>query len=138
AGERIKFSTTRRDTICGATFMVLAPEHPLVAKITTADRRTEVDAYVTRARNMAEIERTSTERKRTGVETGAFARNEFTGERIPIWVGDYVLSTYGTGAIMAVPAHDERDFDLAYRHRLEIREATSPSVAGHPSYPAPV
>ena len=137
AGERIKFFTTRPDTIYGATFMVLAPEHPLVAKITTVDHRGAVDTYVTRARNMAEIERTSTERKRTGVETGAFARNEFTGERIPIWVGDYVLSTYGTGAIMAVPAHDERDFDFANRHRLEIREVISPDGAEQPSMSAP-
>jgi len=136
-GERIKFFTTRPDTIYGATFMVLAPEHPLVAKITTADRRTEVDAYVARARNMAEIERTSAEREKTGVETGAFARNEFSGERIPIWVADYVLSTYGTGAIMAVPAHDERDFEFAKRYRLEIREVISPDGAerGSPSAP---
>ncbi len=137
AGERIKFFTTRPDTIYGATFMVLAPEHPLVAKITTADRRTELDAYVARARNMAEIERTSAEREKTGVETGAFARNEFSGERIPIWVADYVLSTYGTGAIMAVPAHDERDFEFAKRYRLEIREVISPDGAdrGSPSAP---
>src|SRR2546427_5782207 len=121
---------TRPDTIYGATFMVLAPEHPLVAKITTADRRTEVDAYVARARNMAEIERTSAEREKTGVETGAFARSEFSGERIPIWVADYVLSTYGTAAIMAVPAHDERDFDFAKRYRLEIRAVISPDGGG--------
>jgi leucyl-tRNA synthetase len=86
---------------------------------------------------MAEIERTSAERKRTGVATGAFARNELTGERIPIWVADYVLSTYGTGAIMAVPAHDERDFDFANRHGLEIREVVSPDGAEHPKLTAP-
>jgi leucyl-tRNA synthetase len=137
AGERIKFFTTRPDTIYGATFMVLAPEHPLVAKITTADRRAAVEAYVARARTMAEIERTSAARKRTGVETGAFARNEFTGERIPIWVADYVLSTYGTGAIMAVPAHDERDFDFAKRHHLEIREVISPDGAERESLTEP-
>src|SRR2546421_12688963 len=119
SGARIKFFTTRPDTIYGATFMVLAPEHPLVAKITTADRRMEVDAYVARARNMAEIERTSAEREKTGVDTGAFARNEMSGDRIPIWVADYVLSTYGTGAILAVPAHDERDFEVAKRYRLQ-------------------
>jgi len=135
--ERIKFFTTRPDTIYGATFMVLAPEHPLVAKITTVHHRAAVDAYVARARNMAEIERTSTERTRTGIETGAFARNEFTQERIPIWVADYVLSTYGTGAIMAVPAHDERDFDFAKRHRLDIREVISADGAEHRSMTAP-
>jgi leucyl-tRNA synthetase len=136
-GDRIKFFTTRPDTIYGATFMVLAPEHPLVAKITTTDHRAAVEEYVARARNMAEIERISSERKRTGVETGAFARNEFSGERIPIWVADYVLLTYGTGAIMAVPAHDDRDFDFAKRHRLEIREVVTPSGAEQGSLTAP-
>ena len=125
-GEKIRFFTTRPDTIHGATFMVLAPEHPLVAKVTTPAQRREVDEYVARARLMAEIERTSTERIKKGVSTGAFAENAFTGERIPIWVADYVLSTYGTGAIMAVPAHDERDFEFAKRYGLEIREVISP------------
>ncbi|HEV8535721.1 MAG TPA: leucine--tRNA ligase [Candidatus Limnocylindria bacterium] len=129
--ERIRFFTTRPDTIYGATFMVLAPEHPLVSKITAPARRKEVDDHVARARNMAEIERTSAERERTGVDTGAFARNEFTGERVPIWVADYVLATYGTGAIMAVPAHDDRDFDFAKRHGLEIREVISPDGKEH-------
>ncbi len=137
ADDRIKFFTTRPDTIYGATFMVLAPEHPVVAKITTPDRRAAVEEYVARARNMADIERTSAERKRTGVETGAFALNEFSGERIPIWVADYVLSTYGTGAIMAVPAHDDRDFDFAHRHRLEVREVVSPGGPERESLTAP-
>ncbi len=125
AGEQIRFFTTRPDTIYGATFMVLAPEHPLVAKIIAPDKRAEVERYVESARNMAEIERTSTEREKTGVDTGAFARNVFTGERIPIWVADYVLATYGTGAIMAVPAHDERDFAFAKKYGLGIREVVS-------------
>jgi leucyl-tRNA synthetase len=131
AGDEIRFFTTRPDTIYGATFMVLAPEHPLVAKITAPARRAEVERYVERARNMAEIERTSTEREKTGVDTGAFARNVFTGERIPIWVADYVLATYGTGAIMAVPGHDERDFAFAKKYGLEIREVISPDGKEH-------
>ena len=130
-GEEIRFFTTRPDTIYGATFMVLAPEHPLVAKITASAKRAQVDRYVETARNMAEIERTSTEREKTGVDTGAFAGNVFTGERIPIWVADYVLATYGTGAIMAVPGHDERDFSFAKKYRLEIREVISPDGKEH-------
>jgi leucyl-tRNA synthetase len=137
AGEEIRFFTTRPDTIYGATFMVLAPEHPLVAKITTPAKRAEVERYVESARNMAEIERTSTEREKTGVDTGAFARNVFTGERIPIWVADYVLATYGTGAIMAVPGHDERDFAFAKKYRFEIREVISPDGKEHDRLDAP-
>ncbi|HEV8470686.1 MAG TPA: leucine--tRNA ligase [Candidatus Limnocylindria bacterium] len=131
AGETIRFFTTRPDTIYGATFMVLAPEHPLVAKVTASTRRSEVEAYVARARLMEEIERTSTERAKTGVDTGAFALNAFTGDKVPIWVADYVLATYGTGAIMAVPAHDERDFDFAKRYKLPIREVISPDGREH-------
>src|SRR5438445_4937183 len=124
-GEEIRFFTTRPDTIYGATFVVLAPEHPLMAKITAPARRADVERYVERARNMTEIERTAAEREKTGVDTGAFARNVFTGERVPVWVADYVLATYGTGAIMAVPAHDERDFAFAQKYGLEIREVIS-------------
>jgi len=137
AGEEIRFFTTRPDTIYGATFMVLAPEHPLVAKITAPARRSEVERYVASARNMAEIERTSTAREKTGVDTGAFARNVFTGERIPVWVADYVLATYGTGAIMAVPAHDERDFAFARKYGLDIREVIKPEGAAHDHLDAP-
>src|SRR5213593_3953364 len=135
-GDEIRFFTTRPDTIYGATFMVLAPEHPLVAKITVAARRAEVERYVARARNMAEIERTAAEREKTGVDTGVFARNVFSGEPVPIWVADYVLQTYGTGAIMAVPAHDERDFDFAKRYGLEIREVISTDGTAHPGIAA--
>ena len=136
-GEEIRFFTTRPDTIYGATFMVLAPEHPLVAKIATPKRRAEVERYVQHARNMADIERAAAEREKTGVDTGAFARNVFTGERIPIWIADYVLATYGSGAIMAVPGHDERDFAFAKKHRLEIREVVSPDGAEHSALEAP-
>ncbi|HKC91484.1 MAG TPA: leucine--tRNA ligase, partial [Candidatus Limnocylindria bacterium] len=136
-GEEIRFFTTRPDTIYGATFMVLAPEHPLVEKIAAPKHRAEVERYVQHARNMSEIERASAEREKTGVDTGAFARNVFTGERIPIWVADYVLATYGTGAIMAVPGHDERDFAFAKKHGLEIREVISPDGAEHAALDAP-
>src|SRR5438876_4612263 len=136
-GEEIRFFTTRPDTIYGATLVVLAPEHPLVAKITAPARRADVERYVERARNMTEIERTAAEREKTGVDTGAFARNVFTGERVPVWVADYVLATYGTGAIMAVPAHDERDFAFAKKYGLEIREVISPDGKEHARLDAP-
>jgi len=128
-GEEIRFFTTRPDTIFGATFMVLAPEHRLVGVVTMPDRKAEVDAYVAKARQASEIERTAEGAEKTGVFTGAYARNVFTGERVPIWIADYVLVTYGTGAIMAVPAHDERDLAFAKRYALEIREVIRPDAA---------
>ncbi|MDE3193573.1 MAG: leucine--tRNA ligase [Chloroflexota bacterium] len=131
AGEEIRFFTTRPDTIYGATFMVLAPEHRLVGVVTTPDRKAEVDAYVEKARNAPEIERTAEGAEKTGVFTGAYARNVFTGERIPIWIADYVLVTYGSGAIMAVPAHDDRDFAFAKKYGLEIREVISRDGTEH-------
>jgi leucyl-tRNA synthetase len=120
-GDRLRVFTTRPDTLYGATFMVLAPEHALVPKLTHPDRRAEVDAYVTAAGRETEIERMSTEREKTGVFTGSYATNPVNGERIPIWIADYVLAGYGTGAIMAVPAHDERDFEFAQKFGLPIR-----------------
>ncbi|MBI2824996.1 MAG: leucine--tRNA ligase [Planctomycetia bacterium] len=131
AGSEARFFTTRPDTIFGATFMVVAPEHPLVAKITTPDRKVEVDAYVAKARQATEIERTTEGADKTGVFTGAYARNVLSGERIPIWIADYVLATYGTGAIMAVPAHDDRDFAFAKKYGLEIREVISSDGKEH-------
>jgi len=119
--EMIRIYTTRPDTLFGATFMVLAPEHALVEKVTTEKHRARVREYVEQARKETEIERLSTERDKTGVATGGFAINPMNGEKIPIWVADYVLVTYGTGAIMAVPAHDERDFEFAGRYDLPIR-----------------
>ena len=124
--EKIRIYTTRPDTLFGATFMVLAPEHPLVEKVTTDDHRARVREYVEKARKETEIERLSTEREKTGVATGGFAVNPMNGEEIPIWVADYVLVTYGTGAIMAVPAHDERDFEFAIRYNLPVREVIAP------------
>jgi leucyl-tRNA synthetase len=124
-GDEIRVFTTRPDTLFGATFMVLAPEHPLVAKLTAPERRAEVEAYVERARAETEIERLSTEREKTGVPIGANAINPVNGERIPIFVADYVLAGYGTGAIMAVPAHDERDFEFALRFGLPVRRVVA-------------
>ncbi|MBX6342516.1 MAG: leucine--tRNA ligase, partial [Thermomicrobiaceae bacterium] len=119
-GEDIEIFTTRPDTLWGATFMVLAPEHPLVERLTTPDRRAEVEAYVERARRETEIERTAADKEKTGVFIGAYAINPVNGARVPIWIADYVLMGYGTGAIMAVPAHDERDFEFARKYDLPI------------------
>ena len=120
AGDPIRVFTTRPDTLWGATFMVLAPEHPLVAKLTTESQRDAVAAYQRDAASESEIDRLSTEREKTGVFTGGYAINPVNGERVPIWIADYVLMTYGTGAIMAVPAHDERDFQFALKFGLPI------------------
>jgi leucyl-tRNA synthetase len=126
-GEEIRVFTTRPDTLFGATFMVLAPEHPLVDALTAPAKRKEVTAYVERARVATEIERLATDREKTGVAIGADAINPVNGEQIPIFIADYVLATYGTGAIMAVPAHDERDFDFAQRFGLPVRQVVAAS-----------
>jgi leucyl-tRNA synthetase len=120
-GYELRVFTTRPDTLYGATFMVMSPEHALVPKLTKPDRKAEVDAYAAAASRETEIERMSTEREKTGVFTGSYATNPVNGERIPIWIADYVLAGYGTGAIMAVPAHDERDFEFARKFQLPIR-----------------
>ncbi|MBP5709606.1 MAG: leucine--tRNA ligase [Bacteroidales bacterium] len=120
--ETLDIFTTRPDTIFGVSFMVLCPEHALIEKITTADRKTEVENYVTWARNRSETERQADVKKVSGVFTGAYAVNPFTGERVPIWVAEYVLAGYGTGGIMAVPAHDSRDYAFAKHFQLPIRE----------------
>jgi leucyl-tRNA synthetase len=120
-GDTLRVFTTRPDTLYGATFMVLSPEHALVPRLTTPDRKAEVEAYAEAAGRETEIERMSTDRPKTGVFTGSYAINPVNGERIPIWIADYVLAGYGTGAIMAVPAHDERDFDFAKKFGLPIR-----------------
>lgn len=112
--------TTRCDTLFGATYCVLAPEHELVDKITTSEQKEAVDNYKEQASKQSEIERTSTTKEKTGVFTGSYAINPVNGKKIPIWISDYVLSTYGTGAIMAVPAHDERDYSFAKKFDLEI------------------
>jgi leucyl-tRNA synthetase len=125
--ESMRIYTTRPDTLFGVTFMVLAPEHPLVEKLTVQSRRDVVRQVVEASRREREIDRMSSEVKRLGAPTGAFAVNPLNGEKVPIWVGDYVLITYGTGAIMAVPGHDQRDFDFARQFGLPIREVIAPS-----------
>jgi leucyl-tRNA synthetase len=120
--ETIEVFTTRPDTLFGATFMVLAPEHPLVDSLTTDERRAEVSAYRDAAAAVDLVERRKTDDKtKTGVFTGGFAINPATGLEIPVWIADYVLMEYGTGAIMAVPAHDQRDFEFARQYGLDIR-----------------
>jgi leucyl-tRNA synthetase len=119
--DEIVVFTTRPDTLFGATYMVLAPEHPLVERITTTDRRAEVEAYRERTKKQDLVSRkVTTDREKTGVFTGGYAVNPATGADIPIWIADYVLMEYGTGAIMAVPAHDERDFEFATKFGLPI------------------
>ncbi|HXK33738.1 MAG TPA: leucine--tRNA ligase, partial [Dehalococcoidia bacterium] len=118
--REVRVFTTRPDTVYGVTFFVLAPEHPLVEKITTPEQRPEVEAYVAQARRESEIERMSTDREKTGVFTGAYVINLFNGERVPVWIADYVLATYGTGAVMGVPGHDQRDFEFARKYGLPV------------------
>jgi leucyl-tRNA synthetase len=118
--ESITVFTTRPDTIFGATYMVLAPEHPLVDKITHPDQKKSVEDYIVETAKISEIDRTSTVREKTGVFTGSYAVNPLNDKKVPIWIADYVLVTYGTGAIMAVPGHDERDFEFANKFGLNI------------------
>jgi leucyl-tRNA synthetase len=129
--KTIEVFTTRPDTIFGATYMVLAPEHELIQEITTEEQRPEVNQYQAEARKKTELERLHLDKKKTGVWTGAYALHPITRERLPIWISDYVLSTYGTGAIMAVPAHDERDFAFAQNFKLPIVQviSTEPGIS---------
>lgn len=126
-GERIPVFTTRADTLFGVTYVVLAPEHPLVEKITTPERQKEVNDYIEHSRRLSEIERLSTVKEKTGAFTGSFAVNPINGERIPTWIADYVLYSYGTGAVMAVPGHDQRDWEFASKFGLEIRKVIEPA-----------
>jgi len=142
-GQRITVFTTRPDTLFGATYVVLAPEHPLVDALTTAECRADVNAYRRATAAIDVVTRRVGEKEKTGVFTGAYARNPATGASIPIWIADYVLMEYGTGAIMAVPGHDERDFDFATKFRLPIvrviagpgQDAGTPLAAAEPDVP---
>ena len=129
-GSRIKVFTTRPDTIFGATYLVLAPEHELVQKLRSQITNwSEVEKYILEVKNKTDIERTATDKTKTGVELkGIKVINPATKEEIPVWIADYVLATYGTGAIMAVPAHDERDFEFAKKYNLEIRNVVIPVI----------
>ncbi len=133
--EEIPVFTTRPDTIYGVTFFVLAPEHPWVEKLTTPEHREEVTAYVEQARRMTEIERMSADKEKSGVFTGGYVTNPVNGEQIPVWIADYVLMGYGAGAIMGVPAHDQRDFAFARKFDLPIIEVIR-AEGEEPSDPA--
>lgn len=126
AGDPIEIFTTRPDTLWGATFMVMSPEHPLVERITTAEHAQAVSEYKAQAAKQTDIQREAKDKEKTGVFTGGYAINPVNDERIPIWVADYVLMTYGTGAIMAVPAHDERDFEFARKFGLKVIPVIQP------------
>lgn len=123
---KMRVFTTRVDTVFGMSFAVIAPEHPLVGEITTAERRAEVESYVRASRRVPEIDRLSTERERTGCFTGAYAVNPVNGQDVPVFIADYVLLSYGTGAIMAVPAHDTRDYDFAKNYNLPAPVVIAP------------
>ncbi len=129
AGCAVTVYTTRPDTLFGATYMVLSPEHPLVDKLTTADQRAAVEAYRVEASHKSELDRTDNSNEKTGAFTGSYAIDPVNGVRIPIWIADYVLTSYGTGAIMAVPAHDTRDFDFAVKFGLPIKCIIQPDPA---------
>lgn len=124
--EDIKVFTTRPDTLMGVTYMVLAPEHELVEKLTTEENSKAVKEYKKKSASMTEIERLSTENEKTGVFLGSYALHPITGERVPIWISDYVLVTYGTGAVMAVPAHDTRDYEFAQKFDLPVKQVIKP------------
>lgn len=121
-GDKITVFTTRPDTLFGVTYVVLAPEHPLVEKLTKPEFKTDVQAYIDKVKYETEIERLSTVKEKTGVPLGSYAINPINGEKVPIWIADYVLVTYGTGAVMAVPGHDERDFEFAKKFNLPIKK----------------
>src|SRR5512138_1579181 len=123
----IKVFTTRVDTIYGCTYVVLAPEHPLVERVTVAERRAEVRAFVERMKKTDAAERTGENAPKEGVFTGAYAVNPYDGEQVPVWIANFVLAEYGTGAVMSVPAHDQRDFEFARKYRLPIRVVIQPA-----------
>src|SRR5699024_8259711 len=124
-GEQFTAFTTRPDTLFGATYAVFAPEHPLVDKITTAEQRNTVQAYLKEIETKSELERTDLAKEKTGAFTGAYAMNPANNEKMPIWIADYVLMGYGSGAIMAVPAHDERDYEFEEKFELTIKEVVA-------------
>ena len=140
--KEIVVYTTRPDTIYGVSFLVLAPENPLVEKLTTPDHKVEIDAYIEKTRKQTEIDRLSTEKVQDGAFTGSYVINRLTGERVPVWVADYVLNSYGTGAVMGVAAHDERDWAFATRYGLPIRtvityDGYDPNVKQTECHPEP-
>ncbi len=126
AGDELEVFTTRPDTLWGVTFMVLAPEHPLVEKLTTSDQKDIVNDYIQQSLRQSDVQREAADKEKTGVFTGGYAINPVNGEKVPVWIADYVLITYGTGAIMAVPAHDQRDFEFARKFNLPVKVVIQP------------
>ena len=120
--------TTRVDTVFGMSFVVMAPEHPLVDSITTPDHRASVEAYKEQAKFKTQLERTELQKEKTGVFTGTYAINPFNGDKIPVYIGDYVLANYGTGVVMAVPAHDERDYEFAQKYNIPVIQSIKPVI----------
>jgi leucyl-tRNA synthetase len=135
AGKTIQVFTTRPDTLFGVTYVVMAPEHPLTLTLATGAQREAVAAYLEASSRKSDLERTELSKNKTGVWTGAYARNPATGEDVPVWVSDYVLGGYGCGAVMAVPAHDERDFEFARAFCLPIRQVVSAGGSHAPELP---
>jgi leucyl-tRNA synthetase len=126
SSEKIAVFTTRPDTVYGVSYVVLAPEHPLTVKVTTHDQKAAVEAFIAEVQQQSEIDRTAEDKPKRGVDTGAKVLNPFTGVEVPIWIADYVLYEYGTGAVMGVPAHDVRDFQFAQQYRLPITQVIAP------------
>jgi leucyl-tRNA synthetase len=124
--KEISIFTTRPDTVFGITFFVMAPEHPMVPLLTTPEHKEEVEKYIIQTQRQTEIERTAVDKEKNGVFTGSYVINRFTGDRIPIYIADYVLLSYGTGAVMAVPAHDQRDFEFAQKYNIPIKVVIAP------------
>lgn len=124
--ERVAVYTTRVDTIYGVSYVVLAPEHPYVERIIeNAPNKAELEAFITRMRNMSDIDRTSTDTPKEGMFTGSYAVNPMSGEQVPVWIANYVLVDYGTGAVMGSPAHDERDWEFAHKYDLPIKQVVA-------------
>src|SRR5690606_3286105 len=128
ADDVLRVYTTRPDTLFGATYMVIAPEHPFVERLTTSENHSAVRAYWEKGAAKSELDRTELAEEKSGVCTGSYAVNPVSGEKVPIWIADYVLISYGTGAIMAVPAHDERDFEFAQQYGIPIKAVVDPGA----------
>ena len=128
SSKSIRVYTTRIDTVYGMTYAVLAPDHPKVDDFITSDQRSACQAYIEAAKGKSDQDRTADNKEKTGVFTGSFVINPYNGEAVPLWIADYVLGHYGTGAVMAVPAHDERDFSFATKYDLPIKQSIAPYV----------
>jgi leucyl-tRNA synthetase len=126
--KSIRVYTTRVDTVYGMTYAVLAPDHPQVGEFITDDYRTICDRYIEESKSKSDQDRTAENKEKTGVFTGSYVVNPYNGESVPLWIADYVLGHYGTGAVMAVPAHDERDWEFAKKYDLPIRQSIAPQV----------